>query len=87
MAKTATNFYEKNSGFLKSHSEFHSKNLEHFKEARDAYIQQAKDAIAFLKVPSCYRPPGSNIFCLFLCGLLLSGVTQSVRSVLTSRGT
>mmetsp|Transcript_5656 Transcript_5656/g.16148 ORF Transcript_5656/g.16148 Transcript_5656/m.16148 type:complete len:294 (-) Transcript_5656:544-1425(-) len=49
VAKTATNFYEKNSGFLKSHSEFHSKNLEHFKEARDAYIQQAKDAIAFLK--------------------------------------
>ncbi len=53
VAKTASNFYEKNSGFLKSHSDFHSKNLTHFKEARDAYIQQAKDAIAFLKVTPC----------------------------------
>lgn len=49
VAKSANNFYEKNSDFLKNHSDFHSKNLTHFKEARDAYIQQAKDAIAFLK--------------------------------------
>lgn len=49
VAKSAEDFYDKNSGFLKNQSDFHSKNLAHFKDARDAYLQQAKDAIAYLK--------------------------------------
>lgn len=61
VAKSAEDFYDKNSGFLKNQSDFHSQNLAHFKDARDAYLQQAKEAIAYLQV----RTPVRNM--LFIC--------------------
>lgn len=51
--KRAETFYSSNADYLsqavKNQSDFHTKNLQHFKEARDAYLQQAKDAVTFLK--------------------------------------
>ena len=44
MVKNAEKFYENNASYLsnavKNQSDFHSKNLQHFKDARDAYLQQ-----------------------------------------------
>jgi hypothetical protein len=48
VAKRAEQFYSDNASFLadamKNQSDYHSKNLQHFKDARDAYLSQAKDA-------------------------------------------
>lgn len=79
VAKSANNFYEKNSDFLKNHSDFHSKNLTHFKEARDAYIQQAKDAIAFLKVPPCCRLRACCDFIVYACSIIPLFILQVPR--------
>lgn len=48
IVKKANGFYSDNATYLanavKNQSDYHSKNLQHFKDARDAYLQQAKDA-------------------------------------------
>jgi hypothetical protein len=53
VVKRAEEFYSNNSTFLsnavKNQSDYHAKNLQHFKDARDAYLKQAKDAVNFLK--------------------------------------
>lgn len=53
LAKRAEQFYSNNASYLadavKNQSDYHAKNLQHFKDARDAYLQQAKDAVNFLK--------------------------------------
>ena len=55
VVKRAEDFYSNNSTYLsnavKNQSDYHAKNLQHFKDARDAYLQQAKDAGA---CPGCH---------------------------------
>lgn len=53
LVKKAEDFYSSNSTFLtnavKNQSDYHANNLQHFKDARDAYLQQAKEAVNYLK--------------------------------------
>ena len=64
MVKNAGKFYENNASYLsnavKNQSDFHSKNLQHFKDARDAYLQQ----VLFVNFNQC--------ICIFMGPYLVS---------------